>query len=234
MENPSSPNSVFSVSELVKPPRLIWEDVYSFPPNREILGGTSYFILNKAGNILVDCPPWRSQNQAFLQEQGGVRWLVLTHRGGISGDIATISQSLGCEIILQEQEAYLLPTLTTQTFHEEFAIAEDFTLLWTPGHSPGSSCLYSPRHGGILWTGRHLLPDRNGYPVPLRIAKTFHWLRQLENVAKLRDRFSADTLNFICPGANLGFLRGKTTIESAYEQLNQIDLEFIRFNQPLL
>lgn len=48
-----------------KVPRLILEDIYAFPPNREILGGTAYLIVNKSGNILVDCPAWDAENQGF-------------------------------------------------------------------------------------------------------------------------------------------------------------------------
>ncbi|MFY8173644.1 MAG: MBL fold metallo-hydrolase, partial [Planktothrix agardhii] len=28
-----------------KPPQLVLENVYAFPPNRETLGGTAYFIV---------------------------------------------------------------------------------------------------------------------------------------------------------------------------------------------
>ena len=72
-----------------------------------------------------------------------------------------------------------------------------------------------------MFTGRHLLPDQQGNPVPLKLEKTFHWGRQLQNVAQLCDRFSPDTLHYICPGANTGFLRGKGLIDQAYERLIQ-------------
>lgn len=230
--NPS--DSFPPASGSIKPPRQVGEAIYSFPPNRETLGGTSYLVLHKAGNLLVDCPPWRSPYPEFLQDQGGVRWLLLTHRGGISAEIATIRDFLGCEIIIQEQEAYLLPTVSTTTFREEMAIADSLTVIWTPGHSPGSACLYDGRQGGSLWTGRHLLPDHQGNPVPLRIEKTFHWWRQLQNVQKLCDRFSPDTLSWIYPGANLGLLRGKTVIDNAYNRLKAIDLDEIRHSTSLL
>lgn len=234
MVNFNPADSLPASSEKVKPPRHVGEAVYSFPPNREILGGTSYLVLNPAGNILVDCPPWRSPYPQFLQEQGGVRWLLLTHRGGISAEISRIRDALGCEIVIQEQEAYLLPTIATTSFREERAIAEGITVLWTPGHSPGSACLYDARQGGSLWTGRHLLPDQQGNPVPLRIEKTFHWGRQLQSVQKLCDRFSPETLAFIYPGASLGLLRGKAVIDNAYDRLKALDLEALRHAQPLL
>ncbi len=211
-----------------KVPRLILENIYAFPPNREILGGTAYLIVNKSGNILVDCPAWESENQRFLTEQGGVRWLFLTHRGGISSNISAIQRDLGCEIIIQEQEAYLLPKLAIRVFTQDLELTNNINLIWTSGHTPGSACLYFQSQGGILFTGRHLLPNQQGNPTPLRLAKTFHWWRQLASVAKLRDRFSPETLAYLCPGANTGFLRGERVINNAYQNLMNLDLDELK------
>lgn len=202
-----------------KPPRLLLDGLFAFAPNREILGGTSYFIVENSGNILIDCPAYHEDHLQFLQQQGGVQWLFLTHRGGISPSLKSWQQGLGCQIIIQEQEAYLLPTLPVTSFEREIIITERITGIWTPGHSTGSSCLYWQQHGGVLFTGRHLLPEKNGNPVPLKLEKTFHWGRQLQSVRQLCDRFSFDTLHYICPGANTGFLRGKGLIDHAYERL---------------
>jgi hypothetical protein len=134
--------SVVPVEETRSPkvPRLILEDVYAFPPNREILGGTAYLIVNKSGNILVDCPAWDAENQRFLTEQGGVRWLFLSHRGGISPAISGIQRDLGCEIIIQEQEAYLLPNLPIASFSQELEISDGINLIWTPGQGASHLC----------------------------------------------------------------------------------------------
>lgn len=196
------------------------------------MGGTAYLILEATGNILVDCPDWDETHQQFLQEQGGVRWLFLTHRGGIGKRVPQMQESLSCEVVIQEQEAYLLPDVNVTPFQQEISLAPTVEAIWTAGHSPGSACLYCDRHGGILFTGRHLIPNQQGDPVPLRIAKTFHWPRQLQSVQRLRDRFSADTLNIICPGANTGFLQGARYIDRAYERLASLDLEALRQAKP--
>ncbi|WP_416676731.1 MBL fold metallo-hydrolase [Egbenema bharatensis] len=214
-----------------KSPRPVSDTVFAFPPNRDTMGGTSYFILENSGNILVDCPAWDAENQEFLQEKGGIRWLFLTHRGAI-GRVKEIQAAFGCEVLIQEQEAYLLPGLAVTSFQFEFILSPSSQAIWTPGHTPGSACLYHREQGGILFTGRHLLPNQQGEPVPLRIAKTFHWRRQLESIGKLRDRFSAETLQSICPGANTGFLRGQRKVDRAYEQLMQLDLEALREMKP--
>lgn len=216
-----------------RPPRLVFETIFAFAPNRDIMGGTAYLLQHEAGNILIDTPSWDAEVQSFLTSKGGVRWLFLTHRGGM-GKVKEIQQGFQCEVLVQEQEAYLLPGLSVTTFQQEFELNPQTTAIWTAGHSPGSACLYYQGYGGVLFTGRHLLPNAQGLPMPLRISKTFHWPRQLQNIVKLRDRFTPETLSTICPGANTGFLRGQRSIDRAYDKLAQIDLDACVAIQPLL
>lgn len=215
-----------------KSPQVVWDKIFAFPPNRDTLGGTAYLIVGEA-NILIDCPAWNEANQKFLRSLGGVQLLFLTHRGGI-GKTQEIQETFGCDILVQEQEAYLLPGLRVTTFQHSFTLSSRFQAIWTSGHSPGSSCLYYSGEGGILFSGRHLLPNSLGEPVPLRTAKTFHWPRQIKSVQSLRDRFTPETVQYICPGANIGFLRGKRAIAQAYQQLASLDLGALLQTKPIL
>jgi glyoxylase-like metal-dependent hydrolase (beta-lactamase superfamily II) len=209
-----------------KQPRFVLNQIFAFPPNRDTLGGTSYFIVRNEGNILIDCPAINEINQEFINSNGGISWIFLTHRGAI-GKTVEIQQQFGCKVLIQEQEAYLLPELNVTTFYREFTLDSQIQVIWTPGHSPGSSCLYYGNGdinlGGVLFTGRHLLPNTQGEPMPLRTAKTFHWQRQIDSVKLLVERFNSDTLRYICPGANTGLLRGKYIIDSAYKYLADCD-----------
>jgi glyoxylase-like metal-dependent hydrolase (beta-lactamase superfamily II) len=222
----SLPQSPADPTPAPKQPRLLLcqkvdrSAIFAFPPNRETLGGTAYLIV-EAVNILVDCPAWNDTTQNFLQAQGGVHTLFLTHRGGI-GQARQIQQAFGCQLVVQEQEAYLLPGLTVTPFGKAFTLTPQSQALWTPGHSPGSSCLYHSNYGGVLFSGRHLLPNPQGNLMPLKTPKTFHWRRQLNSVQMLLDQFTPDTLQSICPGANIGFLRGRSLVENAYEALGRM------------
>lgn len=207
-----------------KNPRLALHGIWAFPPNRETYGGTAYLIVENSRNILIDCPIWDDDTQAFLAQHGGVNCLAITHRQGISPAVAPIQDRFGCEIVIQEQEAYLLPGAKTTPFQHAWDLSPSTQLIWTPGYSPGSACVYHQEQGGVLFTGRHLLPDTAGMPQPLRTVKTFHWRRQLENVQRLLDRFTVDTLRYICPGANTGFLRQERYIDQAYAKLQALDL----------
>ena len=139
-----------------------------------------------------------------------------------------MQQALNCPVVVQEQEAYLLPEVEVTAFADSLNLSPDLELIWTPGHSPGSACLYWQEQGGVLFTGRHLLPKSPTEVVPLRTAKTFHWWRQLNSITKLRDRFDPNTLRYILPGANTGYLRGTGYIDNAYEQLQALDLTALR------
>ncbi|WP_414755745.1 MBL fold metallo-hydrolase [Anabaena sp. CCY 9910] len=220
-------------SHVAKSPRDVLDGIFAFPPNRDTLGGTSYLIVGNEGNILIDCPALDQTNLDFLRSHGGVKWLFLTHRGAI-GRTAEIQQNYGCEVMIQEQEAYLLPGLTVTTFTQEFDLTPTAKAIWTPGHSPGSSCLYYNYQGGVLFSGRHLLPNQQGEPVPLRTAKTFHWPRQIKSLQTILEAFTPETLQYICPGANTGFLRGKRSIDTAYQRLSSLDLKALLQTQPLI
>jgi glyoxylase-like metal-dependent hydrolase (beta-lactamase superfamily II) len=196
--------------------------IYRFSPNRDTLGGTAYLIGDPAGNVLIDCPAWHENHADFLGAQGGVRWLVLTHRGGM-GRVREIQARFGCEVMVQEQEAYLLPDVPTQPFQQSCRLTPNSEVIWTPGHSPGSACVY--HSAGVLFTGRHLLPDQQAHPAPLHTAKTFHWPRQIRSIQMLIERFGPETLGWICPGASLGFLRGRSAIDDAYTKLTSLDLK---------
>jgi glyoxylase-like metal-dependent hydrolase (beta-lactamase superfamily II) len=205
-------------SQTAKQPRPVLDNIFAFPPNRDTLGGTSYLIVGNEGNILIDSPADDTTNQDFMRSHGGVRWLFITHRDAI-GKTAEIQQTFGCEVLIQEQEAYLLPGLTVTSFTQEFTLNSKSRVIWTPGHSPGSSCLYYSDLGGVIFSGRHLVPNQEGEPVPFRTAKTFHWPRQIKSLKLILESFTPETLQYICPGANTGFLRGKRVIDNAYHRL---------------
>ena len=216
-----------------KEPRAVLDAIFAFPPNRETLGGTAYFILEKNANFLVDCPPWDDKTQAFLQKHGGLHSLLITHRGAI-GKAKEIQEFTGCKLAIQEQIAYLLPNVPVTAFGRELEIAPNLSMVWTAGHCPGSACVYYKGNGGVLFTGRHLLPNQQGDPMPLRMSKTFHWPRQLRSLKMLQERFTPDNLTYICPGANTGFLRGKGAIDRAGDRLSALDLAVLSEVTPML
>ncbi len=228
----NSPGTTTNRNSKSKTPRSILPQVFACSPNRDTLGATAYIIVGKTQNIAIDCPLWHDAQRKFVEEQGGVSKLVITHRGSIGKQVKQMQQDLNCEVIIQEQEAYLLPEIEVTTFRDELRLNSEIEVIWTPGHSPGSSCVFWDAQGGILFTGRHLLPKSKTEVVPLHTAKTFHWWRQLKSIQKLRDRFSPETLRYIVPGANTGYLRGQGYIQDAYNKLLELDLDQLKTSDP--
>ena len=216
--------------------KQILPNIYAFRPNRETLGGTAYAIVTGSSsddpaskarpeNVLVDCPAATEEVCHRLEELGGVKWLVLTHRtamgqpGSNNACVAKLVQKFSCQVVVQEQEAYLLPQLPVRSFGDELELAPELQLIWTPGHTPGSSCLLYCQAGGVLFTGRHLLPNDEGELVPLKQATTFHWSRQLSSIDLLLQRIEPPAPEWICPGANLGKLRGDKIMDDGRKRL---------------
>ena len=214
-----------------KPPRELFSTIYSFAPNSDTLSGTAYLILEKSGNTLVDCPPWHENTVNFLKEQGGVRTLFITHRTAIGNHVAKFQKALDCEIVIQEQEAYLMPEAEVISFSDQWHQG-NLTAIWTTGFSPGSSCLYYQNEGGCLFTGRHLLPNHKSEVLALRTAKTFHWPRQLKSIDRLVEYFGDQSVSNILPAANIGYLYEFGMVKEAYAQLKKA--RELSENQPNL
>ena len=230
----NSPEITAKESDKSKTPRSILSGIFAFAPNRDTLGATAYLIVDKTHNVLIDCPLWHDEHRNFIVAQGGVQQLIITHRGSIGKQVKQLQADLDCEVIMQEQESYLLPEVQVTSFRDNLTLNSELEVIWTPGHSPGSSCVYLPQQGGILFTGRHLLPKSITEIAPLQTAKTFHWWRQLNSVAKIRDRFSLENLQYIIPGANTGYLRGQGYIDNAYSKLQALDLAELKTTAKIL
>ena len=100
-----------------RPPVEVAAGLWLFAPNRHTQGGSSWLLAgdDAAGrpDLLVDAPALTAANLAFLSQRrdrvgadGGL--IVLTSRMG-HGQIQRLQPQLGWRVLLQEQEAYLLP-----------------------------------------------------------------------------------------------------------------------------
>ncbi|BAC89676.1 hypothetical protein [Gloeobacter violaceus] len=194
--------------------RRIFADLLSFKPNRHTLGGASYLIVatpdnGLRGNWLIDCPAFVEENCTLIEGVGGIGAIFLTHRGAM-GQVEEFCRHFRAAVRIHEQEAYLVKAreVEVRAFDGDCELDAGLSALWTPGHSPGSSCLLWQAHGGVLFSGRHLLPTSDGGAMPVRVGRTFHWPRQLASV----ERLGAYSYRHICPGAATGLLRSRRTI----------------------
>jgi glyoxylase-like metal-dependent hydrolase (beta-lactamase superfamily II) len=212
--------------------------LWLFPPNRDSQGGSSWWLESEHLDLLIDCPSLTEANLHFLAERAQRRpsggdgpgaWIVLTGRDG-HGRCRRLQQALGWPVMVQEQEAYLLPGVNgLEVFGEEHCLREGVRLLWTPGPSPGACVLHvaGSSTGGRdgLFCGRLLLPVEPGRLAPLRSRRCFHWPRQLRSLAKLRTWLPEGSPDWIATSAPLGALRGEKLVREGAHLLAGLDLE---------
>ena len=70
--------------DIGRPPTLIRDDLWLFPPNRDTKGGSSWFLKLPCGSVLIDCPPITEATFSFLTDhsQGLDTQIILTGRDG--------------------------------------------------------------------------------------------------------------------------------------------------------
>ena len=211
-----------------RPPRLVREGLWLFAPSRDSQGGSSWLVEAPgaaAGDILVDCPAWNQANLAMLAARPGPGTIVLTGRLG-HGRCRRFQEALGWDVLVQEQEAYLLPGMRQLTsFGAGHQLSAGVRLLWTPGPSPGACVLHCARGDWDgLFCGRLLHPVAPGQLAPLRRAGTFHWGRQLGSLEGLRQWLPAGSPDWIACGGGLGALRGEVLVGDGVGVLAGLDL----------
>jgi len=207
-----------------RPPAAVLPGLWLFAPNRDSQGGSAWLLETADLDLLIDCPALSQANLAFLASRGrragaaGSGRMVLTGRDG-HGRCRRLQEQLGWPVVVQEQEAYLLPGVDPLlTFAGEMELAPGVRLLWSPGPSPGACVLHALGNGPAgdgLFCGRLLVPVGPGSLAPLRRRNTFHWPRQVASVEQLLRWLPAGSPGWIASGAGLGALRGERIVTGA-------------------
>ncbi len=204
-------------------PQEVVEGLWVFAPNRESRGTVAWLLRTRTGPVLVDVPDITQANLALLSGQGDGGRIVVTHRTA-HGALRRLAQRLGWEVWIQEQEAYLLPTMALKTFCQEQKLGHDLALYWTPGPTPGSCCLHWRSGQSVLFCGRLLQPQPNGRVAPVRTAHTFHWGRLLTSLARLRQWLGPDKPDRIACSTGLVHLRGGALVDQGASALAALNL----------
>ena len=200
--------------EAGRPPQQLRPDLWIFPPNRDCQGGSSWWLECGDEPVLVDCPPLTEATLTALEQLAAGRRarILLTSREG-HGRLRRIQSVFGWPVLVQEQEAYLLPGIQPlETFGTEHHTSGGLQLLWTPGPTPGSCVIHAPAPTNLLFCGRLLTPLAPGRLGPLRHGRTFHWPRQLRSLDRLREWLLPEARPELASGAALGALRGERLV----------------------
>ncbi|MFL0728605.1 MAG: MBL fold metallo-hydrolase [Prochlorococcus sp.] len=198
-------------SELVDRPQRLREGLWVFPPNRDCNGGTAWWLGSEPEPVLIDCPPLTTATFEVLKQlcSGRTARILLTSREG-HGRVRALQDALGWPVLVQEQEAYLLPGLTSlDSFVDQHTTVAGLRLLWTPGPTPGSCVVFAPHPWNVLFCGRLLIPVAFRQLAPLQSRRTFHWSRQRQSLEKMRQWIPANARPALASGAPLGAFRGQ-------------------------
>ena len=223
-----------------RPPQQVLENLWLFAPNRDSQGGSAWWLEAVGVDLLIDLPALTAANLAFLQERRRGRqapvWVVATGREG-HGRARAWQGELGWPVMVQEQEAYLLPGLADlHTFASEHDLAPGVRLLWTPGPSPGACVLHAAAPAlpsqDLLFCGRLLVPLGPGQLGPLRSSRCFHWSRWLRSLDRLRQWLPPGSPALLASGAGLGALRGEKLVADGAALLGGLDLMALATREP--
>ena len=211
-----------------RPPRAVGPGLWLFPPNPRTHGGSSWFLETRGGGVLVDAPPDSEATFAFLEAraQATSGWIVLLGRDG-HGSCRRVQERMGWPVVVQEQEAYLLPGVKDlQAFGADHQLAEGLALLWTPGPSPGAAVLHACGDGvggeDGLFCGRLLVPVAPQTLAPLLSPRGFHGPRQQRSVARLLHWLPPGSPAWIASGAALGGLGGEALVRAGASLLERL------------
>ncbi len=216
-----------SSADPVNSPNELIDGLWVFPPNKLCNGSRSWWLKCDPEPVLIDCPPVNQGNIDFLKSASSGRssLIVLTNRQA-HGRILELQEALSWPVLVQEQEAYLLPGLNQlRSFSNEYLTASGLRLLWTPGPTPGSCSVYASEPWNVLFCGRLLIPLKSNRLGALRTRNTFHWTRQQKSLQKLRHWLPRDLSLSLAFGSGLEPLGGGENVEwekgscSSYEQI---------------
>jgi glyoxylase-like metal-dependent hydrolase (beta-lactamase superfamily II) len=116
-------------------------------------GGRGFLVTGPKYNLMVDTPAFTPRVLNAVRKAGGVRYLFLSQRDEI-GEIAELHRAVGGAVIMHRSEAEQVPCGVDLVFDTDFEVEPGVTVIHTPGHSPGSSCLLVQRDDlCVLFTG---------------------------------------------------------------------------------
>ena len=163
-------------------PDPLGEDIwYCGYASEDSFGASSYLIRRPGGNVLVDSPRAAAPLLARIEEQGGARWLFLTHRDDIA-DHAKLRARFGCERVIHEGDDVIGAERVIEG-EDPVSLAEDLVVIPTPGHTRGSAVLHYKGH--VLFSGDHLWADASGRLAASRGVAWHSWSKQVDSMAKL-------------------------------------------------
>lgn len=149
-------------------------------------GAKSFFIASKLGNWMVEAPKLQPRTISWLEKQGGLSHIFLSHRDDVA-QAREFAQHFKAERIIHEGDLEAQPDAEIVIRGiEAFSVNEEFLVIPTPGHTVGHCVLlHRDKH---LFTG-DMLTSRTRFNDPIEAWKPeicwWSWDRQTESIRSL-------------------------------------------------
>ena len=179
-------------------------------------GAWSYLVTrpgSEGGNVLVDSPRWTSHLVKKMEQMGGLKTMLLSHRDDIADHAKYAAHFEAQRVMHAEDGAERLGIERVLGGAEAVEVAPEMVAIPTPGHTRGH-VVYLYRNK-FLFTGDHLAwsPERKTL-IAFRDACWYSWPRQTESMARLLEyRFA-----WVLPGH--GRIHGDTA-EAMHQHLQR-------------
>ena len=150
-------------------------------------GAWAYLVvrpMEKGGNVLVDSPRFTAPLVRRIEQMGGVRLILLSHRDDIA-DHARFAAHFACPRVMHHGDgAAALGIERVISGTAPVRIDDDFLLIPTPGHTRGHQ-VFQYREK-VLFTGDHLAwsPERRTLTA-FRDVCWYSWAEQTRSMEKL-------------------------------------------------
>jgi glyoxylase-like metal-dependent hydrolase (beta-lactamase superfamily II)/ferredoxin len=148
-------------------------------------GASSYLIVRRGGNVLVDSPRFARPLVRGVEKMDGIRFIFLTHQDDVA-DHSAWARHFGAERIMHRDD--LKPAHgdieRVLSGHGAVTLEEDLTAIPTPGHTRGHTVLlYGNR---FLFSGDHLQwSELRQRLYASRSVCWYSWPEQLRSVERL-------------------------------------------------
>jgi glyoxylase-like metal-dependent hydrolase (beta-lactamase superfamily II)/ferredoxin len=157
-------------------------------------GASSYFIQHPDGNWLIDTPRFIPLLVNKFELAGGIDTIFLSHSDDVA-DAEKFAEHFGAKRIIHQLELDAQPgsEIVIEGI-EPLEITPDFTVIPTPGHTPGHCSLLYKSH--YLFSGDHLWWDR----FKLRLDMPTHYVWNQDEQIRSAETLLKHTFEWLLPG----------------------------------
>ncbi len=184
--------------------------------SKRSFGASSWLILRKEGNVLIDSPRWSAPLARQIKRMGGIRQIVLTHRDDVA-DHKRWAKAFHSLRWIHQDDADAAPEAEIKVIGlDRLPLGKGLKLIPTPGHTKGSMVALLGDQQQILFSGDHLW--WNAEKAVLVASKDYCWWNWAEQLQSVKRLLGLD-VSWILPGHGYAHQFKAGEWESAIKQI---------------